>query len=271
MNKSLLESLQNLQVANPFGALEFPFMLIAFFLGVVGFIFNVLHDREDPLRAFMRVAVASIFIAAMPLWCGWVRDTAYFLPHSLIDYHTSLTGIYTQITNAVNLALRHEAFDFSLFDALGNVVMDLIVAGLMRLIAGLGSIVAIPLLFVQIGVEKFLSIAMPVALAALTVPALRNQAQGFIAFWVSVLLWPLLFAVVTLIASLVFSVSNHLGTTWAETTLTGGIFANFIAPFCAGAILIGGILATPPLAYSLATHGGAALTGPSPSLITFLR
>lgn len=271
MNKSLLESLQNLQLANPFSALELPFMLIAFCLCVVGFIFNVLHARDDPLRAFTRVGIASIFIAAMPLWTGLVRDAVYFLPYSLLDYHTSLMAIFKSITNAVNSAARHDALDFSIFDALGSVLMDFVVTLLMRMVAGIGSILAIPLLFVQIGVEKFLVVAMPVAIAMLTVPALRNQAQGFIAFWFSVLLWPLFFAVVTVVASLVFSVSNHLGTTWAETNITGGIFANFLAPFCAGAILIGGVLATPPLAFSLATHGGAALTGPSPSLITFLR
>ncbi len=271
MNRSLLESLQRLQVGNPFAALEEPMLLIAFFLCVTGFIFNVLAERDDPLRAFVRAAVASVFIAALPLWATWVRDGIYFLPYTLLEYHTSLTHVFRNITNALNGALDHQAFEFSLFDALGNVLMDFVVALLMRLIAGVGSLIAIPLMFVQIGVEKFLTVTLPVAIAAMTVPTLRNQAQGYMAFWLSVLLWPLFFAVVTVIAGFVFTVSNQLGTTWVETTLTGGIFANFVAPFSAGAILIGGILSAPPLAYSLCAHGGAALTGPSPSLITFLR
>jgi hypothetical protein len=271
VNTSLLESLQRLQVGNPFAVLEEPFLLIAFFLGVLGFMFNVLAEKDDPLRAFVRVAVAALFIAAIPLWTGWVREGIYFLPYTLLEYHTSLAGIYRNITNAVNTALNHQAFEFSLFDALGSVLMDFVVVVMMRLIAGLGSMVAIPLLFVQIGVEKFLVATLPMAIAALTIPTLRNQAQGYIAFWVSVLLWPFFFAVVTIIAGFVFTVSDNLGRTWLETTVTGGIFANFAAPFSAGAILIGGVLSTPPLAYSLCAHGGAALTGPSPSLITFLR
>jgi len=271
VTKTLLESLQRLQAGNPFSVLEEPFLYIAFFLCVAGFIFNVLAEKEDPLRAFVRAAMASTFIAALPLWTAWVRDGLYFFPNSLLDYQTSLAGIYRQITDAVNTALSQQTFEFSLFDALGSVLMDFVVALLMRTVAALGSMVAVPLLFVQIGVEKFLVTAMPMAIAALTVPALRNQAQGFIAFWVSILMWPLFFAVVTVIAGFVFTVSNHLGTTWFEANLTGGIFANFVAPFSAGAILIGGILSTPALAYSLCTHGGAALTGPSPSLITFLR
>ena len=271
MNSSLIESLQKLQIGNPFSALEEPFLLLAFFLCVCGFIFNVLAEKQDPLRAFVRTGVASVFIAAIPLWGGWVRDGAYYLPYSVLDFNTSLSGVYGKITTSVNTALSHPTFDFSLFDAIGSAILDMAVAMMMRLVATLGSFVAIPLLFVQIGTDKFLLTTMPLAIAAMTVPTLRSQAQGYIAFWVSVLLWPLFFAVVTVIAGLVFSVSNSLGMSWIETNATGGIVANFIAPFAAGAILIGGILSTPPLAYSLCTHGGAALTGPSPSLITFLR
>lgn len=271
MNKSLLEALQRLNTGNPFQVLEAPLLLLAFLLCVLGVMFTLVVTKEDPLRAFARCTFASVFIAATPLWTGLVRDGLYFLPYSLLDYHTSLAGTFGRIMQAVNTALKHPAFDFSLWDALGSVLMDVVVAMLMRIVATLGSMLAIPLLFVQIGVEKFLVTTMPVAIAAMTVPTLRHQAQGFVAFWVSVLLWPLFFAVATVIAGLTFTVSNQLGQTWAELGAGGGIFSTFVAPFTAGAILIGGVLGTPPLAYSLCAHGGAALTGPSPALITFLR
>ena len=264
MNNSLIEALQRLQVGNPFAVLEEPVMMLAFFLCVLGFMFNVLVEKEDRMRALGRCAVASVFIAALPFWSSLVRDGLYFLPYGLLDFHTSLTSTCRHITRAFVTALKNPAYDFSLFDALSNVLMDVAVAILMRIVATMGSLVAIPLLFLQVGVEKFLITTMPVAVAALTIPALRSQAQGYLAFWVSILLWPLFFAVVTVIAGLVFTVSNNLGELWADLgTGVGGIISVFIAPFAAGAILFGGIIATPPLAYSLATHGGAALSGPS--------
>lgn len=271
MNLSLFESLQRLRLDNPFSRLDEPVLILAFLFCVVGFIFNVLGDKQDPLRAFVRLAVASVFIASKPLWTAWVRDGLYFLPYSILDYHASLIGVFRNIATTVNAALDQKALDFTILEAFGSVMMDFTVALFMRTIAGVGSLVAVPLLFVQVGVEGFLATLLPVAIAALTVPAIRNQAQGFIAFWVSVLIWPLFFAVVTVIAGSVFTVSNHLNTSWTETLVTGGIVSNLIAPFAAGAILIGGVLATPPLTYSICAHGGAALTGPSPSLITFLR
>lgn len=271
MNKSLLEALEKLRTENPFGVLETPFLLLAFSLCVAGLIGGVLAEHEAPLKPFARCMLAVAAIAALPAWSGLIRGAAYFLPYQVLDYHTGLTGIYQRIAGAVNTAVSQPAFDFSLFDALGAVMMDFIAALLMRLIASLGSVVAVPLLFVQVGAEQLVITAMPAALAALTVPALRNAAQGFLAFWVSLLLWPLFFAAVTVIAGQVFTVSNQLGQLWADGGGSGGILTNFIAPFAAGAILLGGILSTPPLAYSLCAHGGAALSGPSPSLLTFLR
>lgn len=271
MNKSLLEALERLRIDNPFAVLEEPMLMVGFVLCVVGLIFTILVEKDDPLKAFARCMVATAFIAALPLWSSLVRDGLYFLPHRLLDYHTGLSGIFKKITTAVNTAVNQPAFDFSIFDALGSVLMDVVVALLMRAVATLGSMVAVPMLFVQIGAEKLVITTMPVAIAAMTVPAIRNAGQGYLAFWVSLLLWPFFFAVVTVIAGQVFTVSNNLGQLWSESTSAGGVFSNFIAPFTAGAILLGGILSTPPLAYSLCAHGGAALSGPSPSLLTFLR
>jgi len=269
VNKQLIEALQNLRLANPFAPLETPFLMLAFLFAVIGYAMTVIGEKQDHLRPVVRTTVACIFIAAVPLWTGLVRDGVYYLPYSLLDYHTGLEAVYQNITNAVNSAIDSKALDFSLFDALGSVIMDFIVVVLMRTIATIGSLIAIPLLFVQIGADQFCVTIMPLAIAGLTVPAIRNQCQGFIAFWVSVLLWPLFFAVVTIIASTVFSVSNNLTAHWLETLTGGGFIGNFIAPFAAGLILLGGIISTPPLAYSLCAHGGAALSGPSvTSLIT---
>ncbi len=237
-------------------------MMIAFMLAIVGYVMTVLGEKQDHFKPLMRVCVASIFIAAIPLWTGLMRDACYYLPYALLDYHTGLSDIFHRITAAVNTAVNQPGLDFSVWNAVGSVLMDLVVVGLMRLIATIGSVIAIPLLFVQVGVERFCMVAMPVAVAGLTIPAIRNQCQGFIAFWISVLLWPLFFAIVTVIAGFVFTVSNGLSVSWVDSLAGAGFIGNFLAPFASGLILLGGIIGTPPLAYSLCAHGGAALSGP---------
>ncbi len=263
MNQELLETLQNLQVGNPFSPLELPFMMIAFFMAIVGYIMTVLSAKQDYLKPLLRVCVASIFIAAIPLWTGLMRDVCYYLPYSLLDYHTGLSDIYKRITVAANAAVDQKGLDFSIFDAIGSVLIDLVLVAVMRTIASLGSFIAIPVLFVQVGVERFCLVAMPVAVAGLTIPAIRNQCQGFIAFWVSVLLWPLFFSIVTVIAGFVFSIASGLQISWAESLSGIGFVGSFLASFTSGMILLGGITATPPLAYSICAHGGAALSAPN--------
>jgi hypothetical protein len=260
MNKSLIESLAKLQLANPFAPLTEPLMMLAFALCVLGYILTVLSKTDDNLRAFGRMAVATIFIASIPLWSGIVRSALYYLPEHLLDYHTGMVTVFDQLTGSTNRAVDRVP-DYSILDLSSQSLIDTMTVLAMRLLCTIGSFIAAPLLIIQIFLDQVLIVLMPIAISAATIPPLRNQAQGFMAFWISTLLWPLGFAIVTVMAGSVFTLTDRLGNAWVDSAGSNAAITNFFAPAACALILIFGILSVPPLAYSLCTHGGASMLG----------
>jgi hypothetical protein len=171
-----------------------------------------------------------------------------------------MVTVFDQLTGATNQAVDRVP-DFALWDLSSQALIDTLTAMGMRLICTIGSYIALPLLIVQILLEQVLLVLMPIASAGATVPALRNQAHGFMAFWVSTLLWPLGFAIVTTMAGSVFTLTDRLGNAWVDSAGSNSLLTNFFAPFACAFILIFGVLSVPPLAYSICTHGGAAMLG----------
>jgi hypothetical protein len=166
------------------------------------------------------------------------------LPDSEITFSKKIKGLFRYVG--------------AMFEAAGDKYSGLAVGfsgHAITLIAWIGAILQVPAYILQYCLRHLFETTIPIGIALLTVPALRQIGTTYIGMCISVLLWPLGFLVVNQIADVSIDLCM-------STVPAGGLasYLYLVMPLIPASILITGTFMVPSFCYSLCTQGGSSAT-----------
>lgn len=268
----LTAPLQN--VASAFDSLQSYVYGIAFLLTLIGYYAQVWRHRSEPpktLEALGTIALTVLFAASITFWRPYLVNLLYY-PAEQLGRANAVFRLNLAINNfyhGMNALTADPAPDpagtgtipqaFHFMWNLGGItraaLLALSIEGFVFIFTLLGAFIALPFYFLQQVLVVALFTFMPVAICALTVPALRDRAVAYMSMTASVLAWPLGFSIVAAATNVVFDVPFNPGSDVAGTVaqMLGPIFRELVAAI----IMVIGTVLVPPTMFFIALYGGA--------------
>lgn len=248
-------------IANPLEPLAAEFQIIAYTICFIGFALHIWQHKDSPapeLATFLRLSIIVALIAFLGPITDLLTDIFYYFPEKLIrDGH----GINTagDRIRSLYFALWDEQakeepsfMNFLTFSlaSFSQAVFSLLFGA----ISIIGSLILLPIYFLQRFATLLGFAGMPIAFALFSIPAMKDKAANYVLSVLSVLSWPFFLSVVNIAAGAMLDIAlaNPMPTAWK-------IFGGGIAPALAALILIGGSMAVPLFSYFLFTTGGGYL------------
>lgn len=245
---------------NPLAPIETEFQILAFTICVAGFIAHIWANKDNPspeLATFLRLSIVVAVIAFLGPLQKIVTDVFYYFPEKLIrDGHginTAGDRIRAQMAEIYALEADDPSF-MSLFKISFASLVSNFLATLFSSIAFLGSVVLIPIYFIQHFAVLLGFGGMPIAVSLFALPAMKDKAANYVLSVLSVLSWPFFLVILNIAAGYMLDMadSDNMPAAW-------GFFGAALVPALAALVLIAGSMAVPLFAYFLFTTGGGYL------------
>jgi hypothetical protein len=245
-----MEGLRELTIA--VDRISIPLRVVVFFLMTVGFILKI-KRAEFVAEAVLPIMATSViilgFIASQDWWFKQTQGVFFTIAHKIkADYETNPYESIQALKETKQEQERNEGFGHliknikaSLLEAFLNSFMYILIA----LASGL-QVIFVCIYSILIEVFRLL---FPLALACYQFDSLRSLGFNFVSKALSVMAWPVGFALIERIAQALQAHFYHSNS--AFDSLHGGIFF----PVLVAILVIGGTLVTPQLMSSLFTAG----------------
>jgi hypothetical protein len=261
-------------LTSAFGSLSTYVYGVAFLLTLIGYHAQVWRHRREPahsLEALALIALCVMFAASVSFWRPFVVNIFYY-PAQQLAQASSVFQLNQAINNFLqgmaNLAtdpanggsggpgtlqqLAH--YLWNLGQVTKAALLGLMIQVLVDLLTVVGGFIALPFYFFQRVLVEALFTFMPIAICALSVPALKDRAGAYMGMTASVLAWPLGFAIVAAAANTVFQVP------FSPSGIVSGPIETALEPvlreLVASIIMIFGSILVPPTMFFLTLHGG---------------
>jgi hypothetical protein len=240
---------------NPFSIIDDEVLAVSFVLMVSGLIMGIWDKRNeisDALAVIVKAGILAGCIAASPWLFSLATDLMYWPAVKLIHANGGVNSAGDNLRAASAAAMAATPLSFSLLHLSTTAIFVVIFTGLCNILAAIGSVILIPLYFLQHGLVHVSQTLLPIGIASLCVPTLREKGMSFILSSLSLLAWPLGFAIVNTIA----------GSAAHEILVFGpfreyGAIGALLGPLVIGLILILGYVNVPLICYFLFTSGSA--------------
>ena len=247
---------------------------VAFLVTLIGYYAQVWRNRREPahtLEALGLIALCVMFAASVSFWRPYVVNLFYYparqlaQANSVFQLNLAINNFFQGLANLAKdpanggtggpgTVQQWAHFLWNLGQVTRAALLGLLIQMLVDVLAIIGGIIALPFYFFQRVLVEALFTFMPVAICALSVPALRDRATAYLGMTASVLAWPLGFAIVAAAANTVFQVPFSSGGTVAGTV--GAILEPLLRELVAAVIMIFGSILVPPTMFFLALYGG---------------
>lgn len=268
----LTAPLQN--VSSAFDSLQTYVYGVAFLLTLIGYYAQVWRHRSEPqksLEALGLIALTVLFAASISFWRPYVVNLFYFpaeqlaRANSVFRLNLAINNFYHGMKDLVADPAAGAAgggtvekvvhFLWNFGEITKAALLALVIQCFVYVLTLLGAFIALPFYFFQQVLVVALFTFMPVAICALTVPALRDRAVAYMGMTASVLAWPLGFSIVAAATNVVFDVPFNPG-----DSVAGGV-AQMLEPILrelvAAIIMVIGTVLVPPTMFFIALYGGA--------------
>ena len=268
----LAAPLQN--VSSAFDSLQTYVYGIAFLMTLIGYYAQVWRHRSEPhksLEALGLIALTVLFAASISFWRPYVVNLFYFpaeqlaRANSVFRLNLAINNFYHGMKDLVADPTAGAAgggtvdkvvhFLWNFGEITKAALLALVIQCFVYVLTLLGAFIALPFYFFQQVLVVALFTFMPVAICALTVPALRDRAVAYMGMTASVLAWPLGFSIVAAATNVVFDVPFNPGDSAA------GNVAQMLEPILrelvAAIIMVIGTVLVPPTMFFIALYGGA--------------
>jgi hypothetical protein len=257
-----------------FESLRLEIYTIAFLLFLTGYFSRIWSKRKDPSAHLETIGAVAMLILISVMMNPIIRPlatTIFYYPAEKLESSNTMF----QMNEALNYFQKsinppEQAESQSFFQKLGNFVWNFaemtkngiisaVVWLLYLILMAIASIVALPFYFLQ----RTLSIALfafsPIAVACLSVPALRDKGAGYLSMMFSVLSWPLGFAIVAGMANVCLAAFPTIGNvpmTTSPAGAVGSVLAPIVGLLVGAIIMIIGVVLVPPTALYIFLYGG---------------
>ena len=247
---------------------------VAFLVTLIGYYAQVWKHRREPTRtleALGLIALCVMFASSVAFWRPYVVNLFYY-PAQQLSQASSVFQLNLAINNffqgMANLAKdpanggsagpgtvqQWAHFLWNLGQVTRAALLGLMIQMLVDVLTIIGGLIALPFYFFQRVLVEALFTFMPIAICALSVPALRDRATAYMSMTASVLAWPLGFAIVAAAANTAFQVPFSSGGTGAG--MVGAVLEPVLRELVAAIIMIFGSILVPPTMFFLALYGG---------------
>jgi hypothetical protein len=257
-----------------FDDLRLEIYTIAFLIFLTGYFARIWSKRKDPAAHLETIGVVAMLILISVMMNPLIRPLATTLMYYPAEKLEASNTMF-QMNEALNYFQKsinppEAAAQQTFFEKLGSFVWNfaemtkngLISAVLWILylfLMTVASLLALPFYFLQRTLIIALFAFSPIAVACLSVPALRDKGAGYLSMTFSVLAWPLGFALVAAMSNVCLAAFPQIGSS-AGVTTAGAAVGSVIAPvvgLLVGSItMIVGVVLVPPTALYIFLYGG---------------
>jgi hypothetical protein len=261
-------------LTSAFGSLSTYVYGVAFLVTLIGYYAQVWRHRRQPthaIEALVLIGLCVMFASSISFWRPYVVNLFYYPAQqlaqasSVFQLNQAMNGFFQGMANlskdptnggSGGSGTLQQAVHFlwNLGQVTRAALLGLVTQMMVDVLTIIGGLIALPFYFLQRVLVEALFTFMPIAICALSVPALRDRAAAYLAMTASVLAWPLGFAIVAAAANTVFQVPFSSGGTVAGTV--GAVLEPILRELVAAIIMIFGSLMVPPTMFFLALHGG---------------
>jgi hypothetical protein len=229
-----------------------PLRVVVFFLMTVGFILKI-KKAEFAAEAVLPILASSVmilgFITSQDWWFKQTQDVFFTIAHQInADYEAHPYKSIESLKEAKQAQEQKEGFGHLIKNIKASLLASLLDAFMYILMALASGIQVIFVCIYSILVEVF-RLLFPLALACYQFDSLRSLGFNFVSKLLSVMAWPVGFALIERMAQSLQAHFYHSNS--AFDTLHGGIFF----PVLVAILVIGGTLITPLLMSSLFAAG----------------
>lgn len=262
-------------LTSAFGSLSTYVYGVAFLVTLIGYYAQVWRHRREPthsIEALVVIALCVMFASSVSFWRPYVVNLFYYPAQQLaqansvfqlnLAVNNFLQGMANLVKDPANggstgpstvQQVAHLVWNFSLLTRAA--LLGLVVQLLVYVLTTIGAFIALPFYFFQRVLVEALFTFMPIAICALSVPALRDRAAAYLSMTASVLAWPLGFSIVAAAANTVFQVPfDGNGSAVAATVVS--VLEPVLRELVAAIIMIFGSLLVPPTMFFIALYGG---------------
>lgn len=262
-------------LSSAFGALSTYVYGVAFLVTLIGYYAQVWRHRREPshaIEALVTIALCVMFAASISFWRPYVVNVFYYPAQQLAQANSVfqlnqavnnfLQGMASLVKDPANggtsgpstvQQVAHLVWNFASITRAA--LLGLVIQAFVYVLSTLGAFIALPFYFFQRVLVEALFTFMPIAICALSVPALRDRASAYLSMTASVLAWPLGFSIVAAAANTVFQVPFDGGSTVAVSTVAS-VLEPLLKELVAAIIMIFGSLLVPPTMFFMALYGG---------------
>ena len=211
-------------------------------------------DLNHLLRPLMTNAIICAFLATLPFWFNMVRDSFWAIAVQIQqDFTGSVDGTGTKLMQA----LQPPDGQINWLDVSGS-VWRAVQYALAWIIVWIGSIIQVPMMFVQYIMECLCYLFLPIAISLFAFDGTKGLAIRYVQQTLAVLAWPIGFAVVDMVGdALLNSVASAVSAVGAVAVGAATEFgpASFIIAGFVAVWLLLGSLATPIVMQALFCSG----------------
>ena len=258
-------------LTSAFGSLQTYVYGVAFIVTLIGYYAQVWRHRREPayaLEAIVLIGLCVVFSASISFWRPYVVNLFYYPAQQLaqasstFQLNQAINNFLQGMTNLVKDAatsgssgtgtvqeIAHLAWNFSAITRAA--LLGLVIQAFVYVLAIIGAFIALPFYFFQRVLVEALFTFMPIAICALSVPALKDRATSYLSMTASVVAWPLGFSIVAAAANTVFQVPFDSAAGAAGSTGAPMLLGPVLQELVAAIIMLFGTLLVPPTMFSV--------------------
>ena len=211
-------------------------------------------DLNHLLRPLMTNAIICAFLATLPFWFNMVRDSFWAIA---VQIQQDFTGSVDGTGAKLMQALQPPDGKINWLDVSGS-IWRAVQYALAWIIVWIGSIIQVPMMFVQYIMECLCYLFLPIAISLFAFDGTKGLAIRYVQQTLAVLAWPIGFAVVDMVGdALLNSVASAVSAVGAVAVGAATEFgpASFIIAGFVAVWLLLGSLATPIVMQALFCSG----------------